>query len=556
MRLRWPFWSPAARGRSGATEALAHAERKAAATKDPDEKLVLLTGIGIQLLPHDPQRGKALLSEARQIALHSNKASPTARVYAIAQRALAFSALDRRNAPSTLAQAVREAEGVYAPRGSREVVLDSSPIVTVASLIQSASWQYGSLLATMAALDPDRALQVAKRLPDKERKSVLAEIAESIARSNLPRAARLLQTALQPPLVVIFPSWHWRNLCIAAASTQPRKAISLARSKLPSSPEHAQVLEAVVTALARKDRPAAEDVITQETDPVMRAWGWLALAHVSQGGQRDSAIRRAAETIGRAKLSESARSTAVTEWCVLAVMARPGAVAKKYLAAAEGAQHTPPLDYERGMMLAAACYVDPAKAMKIHRELLAKRRTGPNRRSVDAVLTFLNHLVARVDVRAAERTVTEAPDWARETFPAAVQMAYTAVQTVPLDGEDRARQLMRAAQRELAAQRKRVKAGAADYYDESSLPQAMEMVALGLAATGDASAALRLAGQIGDPGSAGQTYLAIARYVGQQPAARTDAYAALQSVASSTELLSRPYELAVPHSGARPAPPS
>lgn len=538
---------PGCARRPPAVTALTMAQRKVAETKDQDKKLVLLTDIAVALLRHDPPKGKALLSEAHRLALSNAEAGPTARVYAIAQRAFALSALDPPSATAILTQAVDDAERVYPPSRSEHTPGDS-PIMTPGYLVMSASNQYDSLLAALATSDPDGAVARAGALPPEQRSPALAAIAESIARSDVDGAARLMERALESPRPTALspPDWLWRDLCIAGAPGQPRKAMSLAGAKLRPSRERAQVLEWVVAALTHKGRPAVEQVIAQETNPVMRAWGWLSLAHQSRGEERDSAIRRAAETLEQAKLSELDRSTAVTEWCLLAVLAHSAETAMQYLDAAESAQHIPPLDYERGMVLAAACYVDHPRAMKIHQELLAKRRDGPDRRSVNSVLTCVNHVVARVDVDTAKRTVTDAPAWAHGILPAAAQLAHMAIKALPVAGKDPARRLVRAAERELAAQEQRVNQDPNNYQDQSSLPRAMETVALGLAALGDASGAFRLAGRIRDPGSAGQTYMAIAGLLESKPTARMDAFEALDSLARPMGLLSAPYEPAAP----------
>jgi hypothetical protein len=534
-----------------ATTALKLAQRKAAETKDADQKLVLLTRIGAELLRRDPPRGQAVLGEARQMALGKSNAGPTARLYAISQRAFALSARNRRGAPAILSQAVADAERVYPPTRRHEGSGNDGPITGPLEFIEPARSQYGSLVAALAVYDPDQALRDAKRLADEPRKDALADIAEFIAGTDLPRAARLMQAALEPPSPPL--SWlEWRKLCIAAARRMPRDALALARKRLPWPEEYAQVLEAAEAWRARKDPRAAQDVIAHETDAVVRAWGWLALAHVSEGKARDSAIRRAGETLAHAKVTDAVRSMVVTEWCLLAVMARPATLAKQYLDAAKGAQHDPPLPYERGMIMAAACYVDPATAMKIHHQLMIKRRTGPNRRSADTVLEFANPIVARVDVGAAERVITEAPDWARYE-PAAVHLASVAVQTLPLDGKASARQLMRAAQRELRAQQRRVQERATGYDgDQRGLPSAMQTVATSLAAVGDAASAMRLTGQIRDPAAAGEAYLSIAMLAEPQPAVRSDPYYALESLAWRLRALAAPYEPEVRGPG-RPA---
>jgi len=545
-----PGLLPGCARRSPATTALRLAQRKAAETKDADQKLVLLTRIGAELLRRNPPQGKAVLSEARQMALGKSKAGPTARLYAISQRAYGLARLDRRSAPAILSQAIEDAERVYPITRWHEGSGGDGPIAPPLGLIDSASRQYASVLAALAAYDPDLALRDAKRLAHERRKDALAGIADSIAGTDLPRAIRVMQAALEAPSPPL--GWlEWRKLCIAAAHRTPRDALVLARKRLPWPEEYAQVLEAAVAWLAHKDPRAAQDVIAHETDAVMRASGWLALAHVSEGKARASAVRRAGETLAHAKVTDAARSTAVTEWCLLAVMAHPPTLAKQYLDAAEAAQHAPPLPYERGMIMAAACYVDPATAMTIHHQLMVKRRTGPNRRSADTVLEFANPIVARVDVGAAEGVITEAPDWARYG-PAAAQLASVAVQTLLLDGKASARQLMRAAQHELEAQERRVHDGSAAYGEESELPEAMQAVARGLAAVGDVAGAMRLAGQIRDPAAAGEAYLSIAMLAEPQPAVHWDAYYALQSLAWPLRALAAPYEPEVRGPG-RPA---
>jgi hypothetical protein len=523
-----------------AATALRLAQRKAAETKDPDEKLVLLTRIGAELLRRNPPKGKAVLNEARRLALGKGKAGPTARLYAISQRAFALSARNRRAAPAILSQAVADAERVYPPTQRREGSGNEGPITDLLEFVDPARSQYASLLAALAAYDPDQALRDAKRLPDEPRKDALADIAESIARTDLPRAARLMEAAVKPPSPALI-SFKWRKLSVAAARRTPRKALALARKRLPWPEEYAEVLEVAVAWLGRRDPRTAQDVIAHETDAMMRAWGWLALAHMSEGKARASSVRRAGETLAEAKVTEAGRSTVVTEWCLLAVVAQSPTLAKQYLDAAEAAQHDPPLPYERGMIMAAACYVDPARAMKIHHQLMVKRRTGPNRRSADAVLELANPIVARVDAGAAERVIIEAPDWAMYA-PAARQLVTVAVQTLAMDGKASARQLMRAAQRELQAQERRAKERSADLGDERGLPSAMQSVATGLAAVGDAAGAMRLAGQISDPAVAGRAYLNIARLAEPQPAVRSDPYEELESLAWQLRILAAPYE--------------
>jgi hypothetical protein len=527
-----PLLLPAGCARTPVATALERAQRKAAAIKAPDRRITTLTDIGVTLWRHDPRSARTLLDEARQLALGPSKAGPSARLYAISQRAsaLASAQRDRRRIRDILAQAALDGEAVVRSIGSRKAVPGAKR--TESSFdVDSARYEYVGMIGSLASCDPGQALAMVRRLPDDSRDQALMAVAQSIAGTDLSRATRLLEASGPGHGSAAWPSFVWASVCAAATAAQPRQAMSLARAKHLGPDERKLVLEMLTQVLARQPGRIPEELIAQDPDPLVRVRGWLTLAHWSAGRRRESAIRRAAEAMAKARPSKSERFTAVTQWCLLSVLSRPGKVAKRYLAAAEAAQSTPPRVEERGMVMAAACYIDPAKALRIRRALIAERASGDGV-SAESVLLYANQLIGLVDPREAERTVTQGPDWEASTAHPAPKLVQTGEQMMTLGADDGARQLVRAAERVLEAEEEHAASlTGGEEGAEPGLTEAREAVAAGLAAIGDSRRALRVAGRIRDPEDAAETYVGIARALeGRARRIHKDPYAALQDV--------------------------
>jgi len=370
----------------------------------------------------------------------------------------------------------------------------------------------------------------AQRLPGGYREYALRDIGLVLAPRDWSRAQELTTTALAAgsPLAQ-YADNTWAKLAQARVKANPREAIALANRKVRSATARAAVLLETVAALLHKDRPAAERVIRQEKDANARAWAWIIMAQASTGEDRAASMRRAIEAMRQETPSAARNSQQVSQWSLLAVLAPSKAQARAYLAAAESAKSGPATVGQRAVIMAAASYIEPQKAVAIYRSLITQRRAGPNRRGADLVLSTAGHLVAREDPQIVIRALRDTPQWA--PLPGPASLAGVASNLIVMGDRATAATFVSAAEEALAAQKRDAKRAADDYETKVSLLEAMRFVAGGLGELGDVHKALKLAAEIRDPPTAARTYASIAYSLQRKPSPPPDAYAEVWSVA-------------------------
>ena len=496
--------------------ALTKAEQQARLTKDPE----VIAQVGTAWLMPDRKHGMAVIEEAWKLALGPESGESIERAPLTCKVGLTRAALaDPAEAAAILRQALHEVESLDPSLPSHQEYLFSYE-----------QNERVKLLAGLAYVAVDDAVARAQRLPGGYREYALRDIGLVLAPRDWSRAQELTTTALAAgsPLAQHADN-TWAKLAQARVKANPQEAIALANRKVHSATARAAVLLEAVAALLQKDRPAAERLIRQEKDASARAWAWITLARASTSKDRVASMPRAVEAMRQETPSAARNSQQVSQWSLLAVLAPSKAQAREYLAAAESAKSRPPTVRQRAVIMAAASYIEPQKAVAIYRSLITQRRAGPNRRDADVMLSTAGHLVARVDPQIVIRASRDTPQWA--PLPGPARLAGVASNLIVMGDRATAATFVSAAEEALAAQKRDAKRAADHYETKVRLLEAMRFVAGGVGELGDVHKALKLAGEIRDPPTAAETYASIAYSLQRKPSPPPDACGEVGSVA-------------------------
>lgn len=525
--------------------ALVRARDAAEATNNPTYRLSLLTGVGVEWLRLDRREGGAILRDVLEMAQRAD-AHMDARADAVERSAAALAEADPAHAVPILLDGWQRLDRID-PRSDARY----------------------PLLAALASRDVKRALRLANRLPGAERALALAHIARAIAGADAKRATELMASAISAPSPIASESdrW-WAEVAVAAAAKDPTAAVTLAGDHVSEPRLRARVLFAAVEAVTAKDQSAARRLIAAEGRPDIQVWGWMGLAHASRGGQREAACQdaqralrdewaaamlpkwlpealrdlgvRVVRTTMRPHISRSVRFSLVAQWSLFAALESessskgypgPAERAARYLASAEEWTSKPPRDAELGMVMAAASYVDPAKALRIHEALLRRAPATHMEAAPWVALTGTAHLIARVDPAAAKRMLAREPAELRRLVSPSTQLATIGERLVLIGEPKRATAMLADAQRALEAQKLDARRHRNDGARQRHLWESMRWVAIGLAEVGKPEQALRAADEIRDRGKAAETYLAIAQILGGARPKRPDRFEAVKRAA-------------------------
>ncbi|MCJ7749822.1 MAG: hypothetical protein MUQ65_01815 [Armatimonadetes bacterium] len=142
------------------------------------------------------------------------------------------------------------------PEEAVDIALRVSDPVTQAAMLTSAA-------VRMAGEDPERALEVARGLPDRARQWALERIAVEIAGTNPGLAEQVLAEAGAGPEAV-------RGAVLRMVRTDPERAVGIARS-LPPGPGRDGALAALAGALAGSNPGLAEELVWEIASPGPRA---------------------------------------------------------------------------------------------------------------------------------------------------------------------------------------------------------------------------------------------------------------------------------------------
>jgi hypothetical protein len=548
--------------------ALIKAREAAGATTNPTYRMSLLTGVGIEWLRLDKREGRAILHDVLSTAEGSD-ASANARADVVARCAIALAGADPTHAPAILLDGLRRLRRIDPQSDARY-----------------------SLLAALATRDLNQAVSIAKRLPTGERSLAFAHIARALAPTDLKGATILMTDAVAAPSSPANQRdrW-WADVALAAAGRNPTDAVALARNHVSEPRWAARVLFAAVEALTPHDRTAARALVAAEGQPGIQVWGWMALAHASRGEQRQAACEEARRalrdewaaamlpkwvghdlrhlglqvvraTASRTHTPETVRFSLVAQWSLFAVLESespstgypgPREQAAHYLASAEGWMSRPPRDDELGMVMAAASYVDPLEMLRIYEELLEPASRKHMTAARWFVLSATHHLIARLDLATARRTLGRKPVQFRGVPSAETELVTIAGRLIQMGEPKRAAEWMASAQRALEQR----KAEAREYPDDeaikSRLWESLRWVAIGWAELGKPDEAMRAADEIRDRGKAGETYLTIAQILGGARPPKMDHFEAVRQVATWLDAMAQPNNPVLPWTAAAPA---
>ncbi|MGD0111441.1 MAG: hypothetical protein ABSD48_06225 [Armatimonadota bacterium] len=223
------------------------------ASSDPDQAMKIATGI-----VSDPWRARALW----QIA----ELRPPAEAAGIAQQV----------ADPLIKSAVLTSAAVRLAIEDPESAISLGEQVTVAGATAEAQ-----VAAALAPSDADRALALARTLPDRPRRWALARIAAAIAGSRPDTAESLLREAAADPQVI-------ESVVARMAAANPNRAAQFARS-LPSGDLRDGALGAVAAALAVSDYRKAGDLVWEMSGPSARDRAVPAVALQAAAADTDAA---------------------------------------------------------------------------------------------------------------------------------------------------------------------------------------------------------------------------------------------------------------------------
>ena len=360
------------------------------------------------------------------------------------------------------------------------------------------------LIAELAPYDPDKARQLIRRPLGRFDWGTLAR---RLARKD-PSLVSKFAAAKRRSKAPVMDDEAWMAAAYGRMKEDPLAALALARKHLKSSRYRPDVLCAAVAAVARKDLVAAEQAVRVERNPAIRAPAWIIIARWSRGRQRLTALRRAEEAVEEMGRGGSPRERfhRVQLWALMTFLVGRRPMARRYLAALEGAMSKPPREAELAAALAAAVYAEPAKALAIYRRL--NRRADKTRWFHPAwyVLDTVAPFLGRLDPDAAAAIVAQRADRRNEVWSVAACYAELAYDILEVSREQAHRMIERAESAmllDLRAAKRRPKDETAVWHKRDAL----EGVAWTWTRAGRPDRSLRLIARHADPVQAVELYL-------------------------------------------------